>query len=392
MNDDRPVARLGVASGPLPRVLLVSPPVAPPWLNGTTLLVRELASSGSAFRYHVLGHRGQASPGGRSIVEPVYGAAGAANGLLARGRVLARLLRPDRCALHHFFFAPHPQASRVARLALTLSRKPSVHTVPSQPAPGADLRRLAFADRTVVLTESSAVHLRSAGVDGVRVVRPAVPLPPQPVDRAESRRRLALACPEASWVGAPDAPLFVYPGDLAFSDGAHTFVEAAARLAEHVPEARFVLACRSKTPAAGRVLTAVRRRVAALGLGDRVVFLGVVPDMRALLGSATAVVLPVDTLYAKVDTPIVLLEALALGVPAVVSDLAPLQELAGLGEGVLLSPRSQPEGVAAHMRSLAESPSLVVRLGQGARRTIAAHFRPDRMALAYEALYRELLS
>jgi phosphatidylinositol alpha-1,6-mannosyltransferase len=202
-----------------------------------------------------------------------------------------------------------------------------------------------------------------------------------------SRARLAVARPDLDW---GDAPVFVYAGDLEFSDGARTFVEAATKVADAVPGARFALACRPKTPSAALVADGLQRRVERVGLGDAVRFLGVVDDMPALLGAATAVVLPVDTLYAKVDLPIVLLEAMALGTPTVVSDLPSLSELAGLGQGTRVVKRSDPDALATTLCALAESASTVARLGRGARATIQSHFRLDAMAASYEAIYRDL--
>ena len=268
-----------------------------------------------------------------------------------------------------------------------VSRKRSVHTIPSQPAQGVDPRELIFADKTVVLCESSALLLRSAGIEEVEVVRPGVPIPERPADTAEARRRFALGVPDIDW---GDAPVFVYAGDLEFSDGARTFVEAAALVHASVPEARFALACRPKTPRSYEVDRALRARVKSLGLSGVVRFLGVVDDMPALLGAATAVTLPVDTLYAKVDTPIVLLEAMALGTPTVVSDIPSLSELAGLGEGTRVVKRSDPSALATTLVTLSESQSTVARLGRGARQTVQSHFRLDAMAASYEAIYRDL--
>lgn len=378
--------RLGAPPAELPEVLLVSPPVVPPFRNGTAVLARDLAAHGRAFRYGVLGHRHQPPPGPRSFVLGVYGDGGAPGRIGSAFRIATRVVRPGGADLHHFLFAPHPRAVRVARALATLSRRPSVHTIPSQPSGDADLRRLAFADRTVAVTEATALLLRSAGVAGVEVIRPAVPVPEQPPTREEARRRAGL---ETAW---GDAPAFLYPGDLGFSDGAAVFVEAAALVRAECPEARFALACREKTDRCRAELERLRRRVRALGLEDAVSFLGVVADMPALLASPTAVLLPVDTLYAKVDTPYVLLEALALGVPAIVSDLPPLAELSGLGEGVQAVRRTDPEALAAKVLALAANPSLARRLGDGARRTAAVHFRPDEMAARYEALYLELLA
>ncbi len=368
-------------------MLLVTPPATSPWLNGTTVLARTLAVAAGDFHYHLLGVRGQLAPGAGCEVEPLFGDGGD-HPLVANARVLARLLRPDGCSVHHFLFAPHRRAVQAIRGALRVSRKASVHTLPSLPRSGADLQELAgFADVTVALTDTTALLLQSSGVRRVRVIRPAVALPE--LEAADVyRRRLAWSNPELDLGGRP---LFVYPGDLEFSTGAQTFIDAAAQVHAEHPDARFVLACRPKTDAARVAGERLRRRAARLGLGDVLRFLGVVADMPALLGAATAIALPVDSLFAKVDTPLVLLEAMALATPCVVSDLPQLAELAGLGEGVRVVPRRDPESLATELALLAESPSRARRLGAGARRTVASQFRPDIMAAAYEDLYREVL-
>ena len=366
-----------------PEVLLISPPMMPPWRNGSVLIARDLALGGQQFRYRVLGKRGQAPLSDRTRVEAFYRDAKGSN-LLSRIRLLARLCRRDRTALHHFFFAPHPTVSTAARAALAFSQKPSVHTVPSQPRLTDNLRRLMFADHVVAVSEATSLLLRSAGVDNVRVIRPGVALPPER-DQAEYRRRYGS---DADW---REDPVFLYAGDLEFSNGAATFVEAAILSSAALPNARFLLACRPKTPRSGAVLDTLRRRVRRLGLAQRIQFLGVVDKMHDLLGAVTAVVMPVDTLYAKVDMPYVLLEAMARSTPIIVSDLPALTELAGLGSGALVTPRSDPEKVADRMLELAQKPKRTVWLGSWARKTIATAFDPNTMVDAYEQLYVEAL-
>lgn len=377
---------IGRVSSARPHVLLVTPPGSPLWPSGTTLLARHLAQGALDFHYRLLGTRGQVAPGPFSEVEPIFGA-GLKGGLRDQARVMARLMRPDRCSVHHFMFAPHPRALRAIRSTRLLKRSRSVHTIPSQPSGEVDLARLVFADRTVVLSEASALSFRSSGVEQVEVIRPGVPLPKAPLDTMEARGRLELSVPA---LPMSEAPLFVYAGDLEFSDGARNLIEAAEMMAAQGTEARFVLACRPKTPSAALVLEGLERRVRRVGLEGRVTFLGVVDDMPALLGAATAVVMPVDTLVAKVDIPLVLLEAMALGTPTVVSDLPSLQELAGLGLGTRVVKRRDPAELARTLSHLAESPSTLKRLSRGARQTVKSHFSVDAMVRRYEALYREL--
>ncbi len=380
MTTNLPIVRL-------PQVLLVSPAVTPPWLNGTVLMARDLATGGEGFEYRVMGTDGQARKLGSASVEPIYPRRGSRLAFTGRLRVLWRLLRRDQCALHHFFFSPHRTVARVTKAVLAVSRKPSIHTVPSQPA-AADLKQLMFADRVVCASEATAILLRSAGVPDVRIIRPAVEVPPT-IERRDLRATLASQGVDRPW---EDRPVFVYAGDLEFSNGAETFVRAARAAVSELPDARFVLACRAKTAASAAALATVRRLVMSHGLHDRVHFAGVVPDIKALLGAATAVMMPVDTLYAKVDSPYVLLEAMAMGVPVIVSNLPPLTELAGLGVGATVVPASDPEATAGAMVDLASDPERTQRLGRAARQTVAEYFNHRAMVDAYEHLYQEVLS
>jgi phosphatidylinositol alpha-1,6-mannosyltransferase len=315
--------------------------------------------------------------------------AGGGEGLPDRLRLLWRLVRPDRCALHHFIFTPHRAASRAVKAVLTVSKKPSVHTIPSQPRlDGEHLDTLLFADRTVAVSEATAIWLRTAGACDVRVIRPGVEVPPEAADRTACRARLRHVVPGLE---LGDAPCLLYPGDLEVSDGADVFVRAALRLAEARPEARFVLACRPKTPASQAVRARLERLVASHGLGRRIRFLGVVREMATLLGAVDLVVMPVSTLFAKVDFPLVVLEAMALGTPAMVSDLPSLRELAGLGRGVVVVRHSDPDAVATAALPILGSAEQRNELGAHARRSVATHFPADRMAQAYETLYRELI-
>lgn len=374
--------------------LLVSPPVNPPWLNGTVLLARDLAVSGERYRYRVMGVKREPAPFPGVEVEEIYSARDKKGaGTFSRLRIVGRLLTPDTCALHHFFFAPSSRVSTAVRAVLAVSRKPSIHTMPSLPAPedlSADrLRRLMFADWIVAVSESSALVLKSAGLERVRVIRPAVYMPERPADRARSRRLLA-----SQRVGRArdwgDDPVFLYAGDLEFSNGARVFCEAAARVAEQLPEARFVLACRPKTRASREALKRLERFIGRRRLGRRVDFVGVVPDMPALLGAVDALAMPVDTLYAKVDLPFVLLEAMALGTPCIVSDVPSLGELAGLGAGVSVVPRTHPEALAeAFLARAARLPDR--RSREAVRRVVGRWFDRHRMVAEYEALYDEVL-
>ena len=364
--------------------MLVTPPGASTRLSGTSVLARSLASHGDAFQYRVLARPDAPELAGPVALDRVY----RGGGLSRAARMLGRVVTGGGSAVHHYFFAPHPKAVHVVRGASLLARRPTIHTIPSAPAPELNPALLLFADRTVVMSESTALLFASAGAPTPHVIRPGTSIPEQEGDRGAARDRLAHRDPELHW---GEDPVLLYPGDLSFSDGAITFIEAAGRVIKERPEARFALACRAKTPHAAQVLEQVKRRAAQLGISDRVHLLGVVPDMQTLLAAVDLVVMPVDTLYAKIDVPLVLLEAMALGMPAVVSDLPPLAELPVLGEGVLEVPRSDPRALGERLCALLATPAALPGLGRSARRLVIDHFDASAMTEQYERLYREVL-
>lgn len=378
------------------RVLVVAPPITRPLTNGSAVLAHHLGRHGARFAYQLLGDEARTLAGGTATVEAFY--AGRRQSLSDRARLLGRLARPGSADLAHLFFTPRPAVARATRGALGLSRLPSVQTIPSQPAlaslAGGGARSLLFGDRVVAVSDATALLLRSAGAEDVRVIRPGVPVPPEAADRAafqaRCRARLRFA---AGW---GDAPVFVYAGDLEFSNGARVFADAARALRTRLPDARFVWACRPKTAASHKALRDVKTRVwrGRDDLGDRAYFLGVVDDMQALLGAADAVALPVDTLHAKVDFPFVALEALAVGTPVVVSDLPAFTELRGLvgGAAVRVTPSGEAEAVAQALAEVAgASGDERAARGRGAREAVRLHFGARAMVDAYEALYDELL-
>lgn len=391
-------------------VLMVSKPVEAPWNDSSKNLVRDLAAGLVARRAHVpiVLTRRKSGRGARRGLHPrvrrapVYPAAAGASGLLRDQARLSLYLgvghspvweRGDnlrlgrRAEIWHLFFAPNPKSSLVMRGLAELRGRRSVQTVAS--APHRDLERwlphLLFSDRVVALSEHTAQRLESAGVRGVRVIPPSVPdlAPLSAGEKAQTRRMLGLDA---------DARVILYPGDLEFSGGARLTLEAfhavSAELGRGAAQLHLVMACRAKTARARAVERELRARAFELAPG-RVHWVGETGAILPLLGSADIVALPADDLYAKMDYPLAVLEAMMMGRPAVVGADTPAAELAARGEGAA--------AVATRVEPLAELLSRWVRDdAERERRGVAARAQarrdhlPSQLAAAYESVYDEL--
>jgi len=362
-------------------VLFVSKPIVPPFHDGAKCLVRDVALELRRYRPIVLGTHDAPALADGIEMDRVYRTGGSfAPALRDKARVFQRLLLGRGPDVWHFVFAPNPVSSSAGRVARALRPVATVQTVASAPRSFAGSARLLFGDRVVTTSAWTRDRLVADGAAAarIRVIPPSVPeLAPA---NAEWKRE---------WFGGLDlpegVPLIVYPGDLEISTGAALFARALPSIFEKNLDVHAVYACRAKTERAAQAQQRLERELAPHA--RRIRFVGEVPSLPALLSVATVVAFPVDNLFGKVDLPIAVLEAMALGVPVVVLDLGPLREL----EGALCVPPGDGEALAGACVALLDSAERRAELAEKGRAAVRERHRPAQAARAYEALYDELL-
>ena len=129
---------------------------------------------------------------------------------------------------------------------------------------------------------------------------------------------------------------------------------------------------------------ALEARARALGVADRVTFLGHV-DGHDFLVDQDALLLP----SRDEGLPLVLLEAMQLGTAVVASRVGSIPDVLVDGESGLLVDADDPHGLAAAVRRVVTDPDLRRRLGQGARAVAVREFSVDDMVRGYTALYEK---
>jgi glycosyltransferase involved in cell wall biosynthesis len=90
--------------------------------------------------------------------------------------------------------------------------------------------------------------------------------------------------------------------------------------------------------------------------------------------------------------PNALLEAMALGLPAVASNVDGVPEAVTDGKDGLLVPPAQPAALARALRTLADDAARRAALGAAAKATVSERFTLRRMIAEYEHAYAELLA
>jgi glycosyltransferase involved in cell wall biosynthesis len=194
-----------------------------------------------------------------------------------------------------------------------------------------------------------------------------------------ARARFARPLPDApSPPAAPRTALFL--GDLVRRKGVYDLLDAWVQVIAAFPGARLVLAGTGQA-------ADITARATALGIAHAVELPGWVEleEKRRLLGEAEVFVLPS---YIE-GVPISLLEAMASGLPSIVTPVGGVLDTVTGGQEVLLVPTGEPAALARAVKLLFASPAEARRLGEAAHRR-AAEFDievyVDRLAASYERI------
>ncbi|MCP4680409.1 MAG: glycosyltransferase family 4 protein [Deltaproteobacteria bacterium] len=369
-----------------PEVLMISKPIVPPWDDSAKNIVASQVTRGERYSYRILTDKSAPSLAPSVISDPIYPGRGTYSaGIVQNLRVMLYGLRSRGAAIYHYFFAPNPITSMAGRLQKHIARVKTVQTVCSAPASYDGIGRFLFADLTIVLSDNTRRLMIEAGVDSskLRLVKPCV----EPIDRPSQAQRLetrrAYDLPE-------NGPVILFPGDYEFSSAAHTVAQAVPQLAEKFGDIKIVFACRIKREPSRVIRDKLKSDLQTAGHGDRVEFIDHVSNMPALAGAADVVVMPADSLYAKMDVPLVLLEAMSQHVPLVIAESAPLNELLSFEAGLGVPP-GEPEALAGAVTRILQNSSLGKELGKSGAQAVRRSFSADTMARAIETIYDEVL-
>jgi len=160
----------------------------------------------------------------------------------------------------------------------------------------------------------------------------------------------------------------------------HVFLEAAALVLQRLPTARLAVV------GDGPLKPDLEKRARELGIAEEVRFFAFSPPSARQLASLDVYVLP----SAWEAFPIGILEAMACGVPQVVTDVGGSSEAVVHGETGLLCPPNQPRALAEAIVTLVEDDHLRVRMSSASRARHRRLFGLEPMVARMAALYAEI--
>jgi glycosyltransferase involved in cell wall biosynthesis len=185
-------------------------------------------------------------------------------------------------------------------------------------------------------------------------------------------------------MGLPDSvKLIGVVGRLVAIKGHEVFLHATARLAQTYPTAHFLVV------GDGERRNDLQSLALALGVGERVHFLGWRRDIPTILAGLDVVVLP--TILDFEGTPLAVIEALACAKPVVATCVGGVPELVRDGETGLLVPPRDPEALANAMARLLDDAFMGQQLGASGRALVCKVHERERMVDETERWFLQLL-
>jgi len=185
---------------------------------------------------------------------------------------------------------------------------------------------------------------------------------------------------------------YMYPSRLgAFRDvgvkGHEVFLDAAPMILRRVPDARlFVVG--DELAGRGAYRRSLENRVAALGIGERVLFTGYRSDIASVMAGLDVVVNP----SIEESACYTMVEALLMGKGVVASNVGGLPDTVQHGATGLLIPPGDPAALAGAVVELLADPVLRQEMGRLGRDRCLRRFDINTTVTQVENLYRAALS
>ena len=175
-----------------------------------------------------------------------------------------------------------------------------------------------------------------------------------------------------------DAPLIGIIGRLTPVKNQALFLNAAAEVRRHCPNARFLLI------GDGELKSQLQYQAQQLGLSDRVLFTGWIEDPGEIYADLDIVVLTSH----NEGTPVTLIEAMYCGRPVVATDVGGVADVVSDGENGVLIADNDSAALVRALVALVNDDQRRQQLANKANAAVAEKFSRERLVAEITALYR----
>jgi glycosyltransferase involved in cell wall biosynthesis len=297
---------------------------------------------------------------------------------IARGRGLLRMFKPDLVHSHTF------PANMVARALRLSGATPAVLSTIHNVYEGGWARMLAYRMTDPLTLHTTAVSTAAGKrfVELKAVPRRKCTILTNAIDTKEfapdgtrrERMRTELA--------AGDDFIWLAAGRITAAKDYPNLLRAFAQAEAAWPQTQLWVAGEGNPP----VCRELQRIASALGIAEKVCWLGLRRDMPALLDAADGFVLS----SAWEGMPLVLGEAMAMEKPVVATDVGGVKEIAGT-TGTIVSASDSVALGSAMLKAMGQPLEIRLAMGRAARQRIEEHFSAEVRLVEWETFYGAIL-
>lgn len=187
----------------------------------------------------------------------------------------------------------------------------------------------------------------------------------------------------------PKHPVITYIGGVQAYQGLDNLLNAIPLVINSNPNALFLLVLKA-TP---NQIKSIKQEITKLNVKENVILHSNIPHhmIPQYLKRSTIVTIPMrSTIQTEMFSAMKLMEAIAMGVPLVATNLQATQEIVTDQESALLVTTPQPENLAKKITRLLDEPNLRTQLGQNALE-VAQKYSWKEIAAAHQDVYQSLI-
>jgi len=362
------------------KVLIISKSPSPPWNDSAKNIIKDILDNIKNFDIEYFSD-GKTNFKDNHIENIIYKKdTSYALSLSQQLSVFFNLLKPDyRNSIYHYFFSPNIKTSFATGFIQKLKYQPSIQTILSLPKTFNNPERLFFGDEIVSMSNTAKLKLNKLGYDNVTTIYPGV--------KSEKVHRDEVLYQKHKFGIDAEKMTIMYAGD--YNDSLYPFLDLIKDLeTTKSKKYKFIFAIREKSQKDKIFLLNLKNKIKSLGISREFLKLyGEVKDFKKLLLATDILIMTQTDLYAKMDIPLVILEAMNYKKTVILFDNPFFREI-NKEENIFIVKDFNELKIA-----LEKSEKISVRTNTGLKNlsVIKKYFTNEIMVENYEKLYQKLL-
>ncbi|MBU2025793.1 MAG: glycosyltransferase family 4 protein [Patescibacteria group bacterium] len=376
-------------------IVMITRPICPPWNEASKNFSWELANRIKGYIFHLLTY-GKFKPKARNIKSHrIYARPDLRLRFFEKIRLFNFLFRlGNEADLAHFLFTPSKWTSFLVkqivlpRFKLRHGRRlktiQSLATLDFSNTNKKNAVEILFADRIITYSCYTKNFLKKLGFKNVSRIYPGVDLckyKPRPKSKSLLKK---LGIEEKDRV-------LLYTGEYTRLGSMEIIMESLPLILKREENLKLILACRIKSDQDIERKKQIKDELLEKGLESKVIFIETFYPMKRLYNLADIFIFPLKQMGGKFDIALTVVEAMASGLPVVISDIKPLSEVIRLKDSALRLKENNGQELAYNVGEILQNQKMAARLKNRARENAVEFFDINTSAEQYGKIYAQEL-